>query len=256
MQVEILHGSTPVALYDRPDGCCGALITDPPYGMSSRPGQGWKFSSHVTLHEEWDSIVDYGSFTYHWLETATRLVVPNGNLLIFSSYHSLAGVLASLAGLERKLQQLVVWRKTNPQPSINCRSLTECVEYIVWAVNATPKEATGWCFDYKLAKELNGGKQMRNVWDFPVTPRSERLGHPTQKPLALVERLVRLFTREGDVVLDPFLGSGTTAVAALGWGRGCLGVEKEAAYVEMSRRRLQDLCAAAGYGEETCQVTV
>ncbi|HXW83386.1 MAG TPA: site-specific DNA-methyltransferase, partial [Candidatus Binataceae bacterium] len=110
------------------------------------------------------------------------------------------------------------------------------------ACNNSPAEATGWTFDYAASKEMNGGKQLRNLWQFPCTPRSERLsgGHPTQKPLELLERIVRLWSKPGYLVLDCFLGTGTTAVAAQRLARRWVGIEKDPAYAAAARKRLSE----------------
>jgi site-specific DNA-methyltransferase (adenine-specific) len=121
--------------------------------------------------------------------------------------------------------------------------LTESTEQIIWAVNDTPERAKKWTFNYWDAKELAGGRQMRNLWEFAVTPKSERVngGHPSQKPLALVERLVLVATRPDELLLDPFGGTGTLAVAARKHGRRWLLIESELQYVEAARRRLEEL---------------
>jgi site-specific DNA-methyltransferase (adenine-specific) len=119
--------------------------------------------------------------------------------------------------------------------------LTESTEQIAWAVNETPERAKGWTFDYWRAKELAGGRQMRTLWEFPVTPKKERGegGHPSQKPLALVERLVELMTKPGEVIVDPFCGAGTLGVAAARLGRRYVLVESVPEYAAYARRRIE-----------------
>ena len=120
--------------------------------------------------------------------------------------------------------------------------LTESTEQIIWAVNETPKKAKKWTFNYWDAKEMNGGKQMRNLWEFPVTPKRERLNgaHPSQKPLALLERAVLLASQPGELLLDPFGGAGTLAVAAAAHDRRWLLVESVVEYAELARQRLAE----------------
>lgn len=228
--------SWPAAFVD----CC---ITDPPYNMSKKKGLGWAFSKHITMQQEWDifSKDEYASFTHDWLRHVCRVVKPNGNILVFGSFHNIyliGFVLQNL--LERRVIQQVTWFKPNAQPNITGRLLTESTEYIIWAANNTPEEAKGWTFDYDEAKRQNGGKQLRNMWAIPYTPASEKqLGtHPTQKPLALLARMIRIWTRPEDLVLDCFLGTGTTAVACEALGRKWVGIEKDEKYVSITKRRL------------------
>jgi site-specific DNA-methyltransferase (adenine-specific) len=232
-----------------PDGCVDHCIADPPFGIASgkgrraRRGLSWAFSSHVTMQEAWDrfSDDDYFRFSLEWLRQVCRVVKPNGNILVFGTYHSVY-LLGFLLGhvLNRRILNSVIWYKPNAQPNVTARMLTESTEQIVWAVNGTPKQATGWIFNYWDAKELNGGRQMRNMWEFPVTPKRERLdgGHPSQKPVGLLERAVLLATRPGDIILDPFGGAGTLAIAAARHGRQWVLIEREPEYAALAARRL------------------
>lgn len=226
-----------------PDESLDACITDPPYNMSRKRGLKWAFSSHVTMQEGWDrfSSDGYLEFTVQWLGEVSRLVKPNGNILVFASFHNvytIGFVLQNL--LKRRVMQQITWFKPNAQPNITGRLTTESTEYIVWACNNTQAKASRWTFDYAASKEIGEGKQLRNMWSFPCTPRSEREpgGHPTQKPLALVERIVRLWTAPNDLVLDCFLGTGTTAVECEKLGRRWVGIERAPEYVEIANRRL------------------
>ncbi len=232
-----------------PDASFDACITDPPYNMSRKRGLKWAFSSHVTMQEGWDQFSDEGylEFTRQWLAEAVRLVKPNGNILVFASFHNVYVIGFALQHLlKRRVMQQVTWFKPNAQPNITGRLPTESTEYLVWACNNTPAKATGWTFDYRAAKEIGGGKQLRNLWTFPCTSRSEREhgGHPTQKPLELVERIVRLWTRPNDLVLDCFLGTGTTAIASEKLERRWAGIERDPAYAEIANRRLSEFRAS------------
>ena len=220
--------------------CC---ITDPPYNMSKKKGLGWAFSNHITMEQEWDifSKDEYASFTHDWLKQVCRVVKPNGNLLIFGSFHNIyliGFILQNL--LERRVLQQVTWFKPNAQPNITGRLLTESTEFIIWAVNSTPEEAKKWTFNYEEAKTFNEGKQLRNMWSIPYTPGSEKLQgtHPTQKPLSLLTRMIKIWTNPEDTVLDCFLGTGTTAVAAEMLGRKWVGTEKDEQYAAITRKRL------------------
>lgn len=229
-------------------GSFDACIADPPYNMSKKRGLGWAFSRHVTMQENWDQFTKEGyfHFSYQWVSEVCRVVKPNGNIFLFGTYHNIYTMGALLQQLDRKVLNSIVWVKPNAQPNITCRMLTESSEQIVWAANASLRDARNWTFNYAVAKEMNGGKQLRNIWTFPVTARKERVGeHPTQKPLALFERLVRIGTNPGDSILDPFAGVGTTGAAAEKWGRRCVLIEKQRGYVRAQQRRFE----AAGLGE-------
>jgi len=232
-----------------PDACIDHCIVDPPFnigsgsGRKSKNGLGWAFSSHVTMEEQWDDFTrdDFYRFNVEWLSEVCRVVRPNGNILVFGTYHNiyqLGHILQHV--LDRRILNSVVWFKPNAQPNITARTLTESTEQIIWAVNETPARATGWTFNYWEAKEMNGGKQMRNLWDFPVTPKRERAAgkHPSQKPLALLERAVLLASKPGDLILDPFGGAGTLALAARNHARAWLLIESVSEYAQIAERRL------------------
>ncbi|MCB0403182.1 MAG: site-specific DNA-methyltransferase [Bdellovibrionales bacterium] len=227
-------------LANLPTASVDACITDPPYNMSKKKGLSWAFSSHVTMQEIWDrfSKDEFADFTIRWLKEVFRVVKPNGNLLVFGTYHNIYLTGFLMGEMDRKVLNSIVWSKPNAQPNITCRMLTESTEQVVWACNESPKKATGWTFNYQDGKAMNGGKQLRNHWVYPVTPKSERVaGHPTQKPLQLMERLIQLFTNKGDMVLDPFAGVGTTGVAALKHGRRCVLIERQSPYVRAQKKR-------------------
>lgn len=226
------------------DASIDCVITDPPYNMSKKKGLGWAFSNHITMESEWDifSKDEYATFTHDWLKQICRVVKPNGNLLIFGSFHNIyliGFILQNL--LDRRILQQVTWFKPNAQPNITGRLLTESTEYSIWAVNASPEEAKGWTFNYEDSKQFNGGKQLRNMWTIPYTPASEKqLGsHPTQKPLALLMRMVKIWTKPDDLVLDCFMGTGTTAVACEALGRKWVGIEKDEKYAAITKKRLK-----------------
>lgn len=226
-----------------PDGCVDHCIADPPFNISRRRGLGWAFSSHITMQEAWDrfSADEFFAFNIAWLREVCRVVKPNGNVIVFGTYHNIYQLGTILQNvLNRRILNSIIYYKPNAQPNITARTLTESTEQIIWAVNEVPGRARNWTFNYWRAKELNGGRQMRNLWEFPTTPRSERRfgKHPAQKPLALVERLVELATNPGDLILDPFAGTGTLAVAAARLGRRWVLIENAPEYAAIARRRI------------------
>lgn len=220
-------------------------ITDPPYNMSKRKGLGWTFSSHVTLEEDWDKFGsdEYIEFCHRWISEVSRLVKPNGNIITFGSFHNIYQIGFVLQQMDLKIVQHIVWFKPNAQPNITCRMFTESCEHILWACNNSTKDAKNWIFNYDVAKKLNGGKQMRNLWEIPLTPPRERSHgkHPSQKPFAVLERLILTCTNENDLILDCFSGSGTTAVAAETHRRRCVMIEKNPEYNIIAQERLRDV---------------
>ena len=248
---QILTGDCLEIMRSWPDDCIDHCIADPPFGIASgrgrrsKRGLGWAFSSHVTIQEAWDQFGEdeYFQFTIDWLRQVCRVVKPNGNILVFGTFHNiylLGFVLGHL--LDRRILNSIIWFKPNAQPNITARMLTESTEQIIWAVNETPKKAKKWTFNYWDAKEMNGGRQMRNLWEFPVTPKRERLNgaHPSQKPLALLERAVLLASLPDELLLDPFGGAGTLAVAAAAYHRRWLLIESVPKYAELARQRLAE----------------
>lgn len=239
-----------------PDGSIDHCITDPPYNISGYDGKreiGWLKSNRTwvegkkfnKIDENWDRFtdLDYHSFTGAWLSELKRVVKPNGNILIFGSYHNIYTVGVALAELDLKINNSIIWYKRNAFPNITGRMLCESTEQIIWAVNGSKKRATKWIFNYEDLKKLtDNGKQMRNMWDIPMTPPSEKRHgkHPSQKPMALSERLIIGFTSPGDLVFDPFLGSGSFLLAAKSLGRDYLGIEKSEEFIDLARRRIDD----------------
>ncbi len=242
-----------------PDACVDHCIADPPFGIASGNGRGrnhnglgWAFSSHITMQEAWDQFTkdEYLEFSVAWLKEVCRLVKPNGNIFIFGTFHNiydLAFIVHNV--LDRRILNSIVWYKPNAQPNITARTLTESTEQLIWAVNETQEKATGWIFNYWEAKELVGGKQMRNlwfsdrdVWAIPVAPQSERKHgkHPSQKPEELTDRIVAIATLPGDLILDPFSGASGTAISAMKFGRNYVLIENEPKYVESARKRIKD----------------
>jgi site-specific DNA-methyltransferase (adenine-specific) len=234
-----------------PDDCVDHCIADPPFGIASGSGRkgkrglGWAFSSHITMDEAWDrfSKDEFFQFNKAWLSEVCRVVKPNGNILVFGTFHNiyqLGFILQNV--LDRRVLNSIVWFKPNAQPNITARTLTESTEQIVWAVNNPPAKAKNWVFNYRIAKELGDDRQMRTFWTFPdsanmknvsavpVVPKKVRK-HPSQKPLELVNRLVRLATTPNELILDAFAGSGVVALSALRYRRRYVLIELLAEYI-------------------------
>lgn len=238
-----------------PDSSIDACITDPPYNISGHKGRkeiGWMKSNKYWTEEKnfskidasWDKYKedDYDNFTYLWIKEITRIVKPNGNIAIFGTYHNIYKIGNILQTLNLRIINSLVWYKRNAFPNITQRMFCESTEHIIWATNNSNQKAKNWTFNYKLMKEINGGKQMRNLFDIPMTKASEKTygKHPTQKPLELIQHLILALTKENDIVIDPFMGSGTTGVAAIKHKRNFIGIEIDDNYVRLAEKRIKN----------------
>ena len=243
---KIIQGDALKVLSSLPDNSIDLIFADPPYNMSKKKGLAWKYSKHVTMQEDWDmfSKDEYLQFNQLWLKEALRVLKPGGSLWISGSFHNIYQVGFILQHYnDVKINNSIVWYKPNAQPNISCRFFTESTEHLIWA----SKNGNGekWKFNYEWSKSIEDqinpkGKQTRNVWSIPLTPKKEKWAgaHPTQKPEELLKRIILSCTDEGDTVLDPFVGSGTTSAVASILGRNSIGIEKEKKYLSIIKKRL------------------
>lgn len=232
------------------DNSVDLIFADPPYNMSKKRGLGWKYSNHITMQEAWDmfSKDEFFEFNVKWISECLRVLKQGGSLWISGSFHNIYQLGFILQHFDDiKINNSIVWFKPNAQPNITCRFFTESTEHLIWASkNGNDKR---WKFNYETTKKeiqdpLNPeGKQTRNVWHIPLTPKSEKWAgnHPTQKPIELLRRIIISCTDKGDLVLDPFTGSGTTNVVALMTGRSSIGIEKDGKNMPIIRKRLEKL---------------
>jgi len=241
-----LHCGNSLALLDAlveryPDGVFDMIFADPPYFLSN---------GGITCHAGRMVKVDKGAwdksrgpelnheFNTAWLSRCRRALKPNGTIWVTGTQHVIFSVGFAMQQLGFKILNDITWEKPNPPPNLSCRYFTHSTETVLWAAKS---EKSKHCFNYPLMRQVAGGKQMKSVWRFGA-PKSEekKLGkHPTQKPVALVERCILASTRDGDLVLDPFLGSGTTAVAVLPTRRRCVGIECDEGHIALAVARLQ-----------------
>ncbi len=245
---KIYHGDCLDILPQIPSESADLVFADPPYNMSKKKGLGWKYSKHITMQEAWDifSKDEYFSFSQRWIKECLRILKFGGSLWVSGTFHSIYLLGFILQYIENvKINNSIVWFKPNAQPNITCRMFTESTEHLIWASkNGNGKK---WKFNYedtkgKIYDEINPkGKQTRNVWWIPLTPKSEKWAgaHPTQKPMELLRRIILSCTDEGDMVLDPFLGSGTTSAVAKMLNRNSVGIEKEGKYLRIIQKRLE-----------------
>lgn len=201
---------------------------------------GYHKQDFITMQEAWDIFTQDSLFEFNlnWISETLRVVRPGGSFWVSGSFHNIYQLGFILQHLDMKINNSIVWFKPNAQPNITTRMFTESTEHLIWAVKNHSKEK--WTFNYEVMKGLNEGKQMRNMWSIPLTPKSEKWAgeHPTQKPFELLRRVILSSTNEGDTVLDPFLGSGTTSVVAEYYGRNSIGIEKNKDYLDIIKKRM------------------
>ena len=243
----ILQGDCLARLAELPDNCVDLVFADPPYNLQlknelHRPDQS-KVDAVTDAWDKFDSFAAYDAFTRRWLAEAQRVLKPSGTLWVIGSYHNIFRVGTALQDLGYWILNDVIWRKTNPMPNFRGTRFTNAHETLIWA--APDENATGYTFNYQAMKTLNDDVQMRSDWSLPICNGGERLKgeeggklHPTQKPEALLHRVLLASSRTGDVVLDPFFGTGTTGAVAKKLGRHFIGIEAEADYAEAAMQRI------------------
>lgn len=242
----ILDGDCIEAMRSLPDASIDMIFADPPYNLQlggdlSRPD-----GSHVdavTDHwDQFDSFAAYDKFSREWLTEARRLLKPNGSLWVIGSYHNIFRLGAMLQDMGFWILNDIVWRKANPMPNFKGTRFTNAHETLIWC---SMGEKAKYTFNYRAMKTLNDELQMRSDWVLPICGGQERLKkaghkvHPTQKPEALLYRVMLATTNKGDVVLDPFFGTGTTGAVAKRLGREWIGCERESIYREAALERIE-----------------
>lgn len=219
------------------------IFADPPYFLSNG-GISVQSGKIVSVDKgEWDkgkSQQEMMEFNKEWLSLCREKLKDNGTIWISGTYHNIFSVANCLTELGYKVLNVVTWAKTNPPPNISCRYFTYSTEFIIWARKSEKK---AHYYNYDLMKQINGGKQMTDVWHLPaIAPWEKSCGkHPTQKPLALLSRIIMASTKPGEWVLDPFCGSSTTGIAANLLNRRFLGIDQEQDFIDMSKNRREEL---------------
>jgi len=239
----LYQGDSLRILNELPENSVHTIFADPPYFLSNG-GMTCKSGRRASVDKgKWDESQGTEAnhkFTRSWLEACRRVLHPDGTIFVSGTSHVIFSVGFAMQQLGYKLLNDITWYKVTPPPNLSCRYFTHSTETILWA--AKSKKSKHY-FDYQAMKTENGGKQMRSLWCIlPPRKKEKRFGkHPTQKPLALLDRIVRASTKKGDVVLDPFNGSGTTGVAAALLGRKYIGVDLEQKYLRLSLQRYRNL---------------
>ena len=246
---KIIQGDCIEEMRKLADGSVDLVFADPPYfmqlgGALTRPDQ----SNVDGVDDEWDKFADfaaYDNFTRAWLTEARRVLKPNGAIWVIGSYHNVFRLGVAMQDLGFWILNDIVWRKTNPMPNFKGTRFTNAHETLIWASRS--KEAK-YTFHYDALKALNDDLQMRSDWTLPICTGSERLKdregrklHSTQKPEALLHRVLLATTKPGEVVLDPFFGTGTTGAAAKRLGRHYIGIERDAEYIAGATARIKKI---------------
>jgi len=235
-------------------GSVDIIFADPPYNLS---GNGLKWEGNQTggdwymVDEEWDKMTppEYLNFTRKWIGAAHKVLKDGGSIYISCTYHNLAEVMIVLKQLDFKINNVIVWQKTNAMPNMTRRVFTHSTEFVVWGVKGKK-----WTFNYEELKKINPEKQkdgslkqMRDFWSLSLVQGKERLRgkdgralHPTQKPEEMLRRIIIASSNKGGLVLDPFLGSGTTAVVAKRLKRDWIGIEINNKYLKIAKKRIKN----------------
>jgi modification methylase len=243
---QILTGDCIEAMRSLPGASIDMIFADPPYNLQLGGDLARPDGSHVdavTDHwDKFDSFAAYDNFTREWLTEARRVLKPNGSLWVIGSYHNIFRVGALMQDMGFWILNDIVWRKANPMPNFKGTRFTNAHETLIWA---SMGEKAKYTFNYRTMKTLNDELQMRSDWVLPICGGQERIrkdgvkAHPTQKPEALLYRVMLATTKPGDIVLDPFFGTGTTGAVARRLGRSWIGCERESAYREVAMERIE-----------------
>jgi len=250
----VLVGDCVELMNGLPEGSVDMVFADPPYNLQLggellRPDN----SKVDAVDDDWDKFADfarYDSFTRAWLKAARRLLKPEGSLWVIGSYHNIFRIGTALQDEGYWLLNDIVWRKSNPMPNFKGKRFTNAHETLIWAARDRKARYT---FNYDSMKELNEGIQMRSDWLLPLCTGGERLkgddgkkAHPTQKPESLLFRCLMAASNPGDLILDPFFGTGTTGAVAKRLGRHFIGLERDHTYAALARRRIAEVSPLAG----------
>tara|TARA_Y100000590_G_scaffold120933_1_gene138464 strand:+ start:229 stop:1305 length:1077 start_codon:yes stop_codon:yes gene_type:complete len=244
---QIIHGDSLEVLKKIKDKSVDLVFADPPYNLQLRdtlyrPDQ----TAVEAVTEEWDKFenyLSYDKFSLNWLKECKRILKDGGSLWVIGSYHNILRIGNCIQNLGFWILNDIIWHKTNPMPNFRGTRFTNAHETLLWCTTSRKAKYT---FNYQNLKELNEGKQMRSDWYIPICSGKERLrknnnqrSHPTQKPEALLHRIILASTNKNDLVVDPFLGSGTTAVVAKKLQRNFIGIEQNTNYIYLSKKRLE-----------------
>jgi len=240
--ITLFHGDCLQILPQLPPSSIDMIFVDPPYFLSNG-GVTCHAGKMVSVNKgEWDisrGVEANHKFNLSWLGQCQRVLTANGTIWITGTAHVIFSIGFAMQQLGFKILNDIIWFKPNASPNLSCRYFTHSTEIVIWAAK---NQKSKHVFNYELMKQMSNGKQMRNLWEIsPPQPKEKILGkHPTQKPLKLLERILIASTNENDIVLDPFNGSGTTAIASLRLNRKYVGIEICDEYLDLTVSRLED----------------
>jgi modification methylase len=257
----VLEGDCAEIMQALPEASADLVFADPPYNLMLEGELRRPDNSKVdAVDDGWDQIgsfEDYDRFTRAWLTAARRVLKPSGSLWVIGSYHNIFRVGTILQDLGFWILNDVVWRKTNPMPNFRGKRFTNAHETLIWATR--DRKQKSYTFNYEAMKAMNDELQMRSDWTIPICSGGERIkdeagtkAHSTQKPEALLHRVIVSSSKPGDVILDPFFGSGTTGAVARRLGRKFIGIERDARYAKVARARISGIAPA---DRESVEVT-
>jgi len=245
----ILKGDCIELMQGLPSRSVDLIFADPPYNLQLAGDLHRPNNSRVDgVDNEWDkfdSLAVYDQFTRDWLSAARRILKDDGAIWVIGSYHNVFRLGVALQDMGFWVLNDVVWRKTNPMPNFRGRRFTNAHETMIWASKSKDSK---YCFNYEAMKALNDDLQMRSDWVLPICSGGERLknaegkkAHPTQKPESLLHRVLMATTDMGDLVLDPFFGTGTTGAVAKKLGRHFIGIERDQDYIDVAKQRISEI---------------
>lgn len=248
---QILCGDCIEIMRKMPDASVDAIFADSPYNLQLGEKTLYRPEDQTAaraVRDSWDAFEsneEYDKFTRDWMRECKRILKPTGAMWVVGSYHNIFRVGSILQDMGFWILNDIVWVKTNPMPNFRGTRFTNAHETLIWA---TPTKTGKYTFNYETMKKLNGGKQMRSDWDINICLGEERVKdangkslHNTQKPMDLLRRVILSSTKPGDIILDPFVGSGTTAAAAKELGRKFIGIDREPVYVNAARERVENI---------------
>ena len=245
---QILPGDCIEVLAQLPENSIDLVFADPPYNLQLR-NELWRpnMTRVDAVSDEWDKFAnfeEYDNFTRAWLSACRRVLKETGTIWVIGSYHNIFRVGSILQDLDFWILNDVVWVKTNPMPNFRGTRFTNAHETLIWAQK---ERGAPYTFNHHTMKALNGDKQMRSDWELPICAGKERLKangervHATQKPEALLFRVIQASSNPGDIILDPFFGTGTTGAVAKKLKRNWIGIERDKSYIRAAQRRINSI---------------
>lgn len=233
-RIELKHGDCRKVLKKFDEKSVDLIFADPPYNLSGKNHLTVKSGKPVKgFKGEWDVVKDNEKFTIEWLTECIRVLKDSGTIWISGTLHNHPIIGVALKKLGMWIINDIVWYKPNATPLLQTTRLAPSIE-IIWLAAKSKK----YYFDYDLAKHLNGGKQMRNLWEIPA--QRHKTEHPTEKPEILLNRIISIGSKKDDLILDPFMGSGTTGVIAKKLGRRFIGIESDKEYFTNAKERIKN----------------